>query len=153
MDDNVAIIITPLKNCISAQTCLECSEVSKTTSFDCGWCPVLMRCSDGLDRHRQEWINRDCHEEADLSACISTTSASFTSGQIGGVTVGIIVLILLLLAVIAVALIFVYGYKRPSSRVGVFMIENRNVLSRIKSSSKSSTSYDVKKEALVEEDV
>lgn len=29
-------------------------------NFKCLWCPQLQRCSDTMDRHRQEWIESSC---------------------------------------------------------------------------------------------
>lgn len=39
---------------------------SVTAAFQCHWCPGLDRCSDGLDRNRQEWLESKC----DISVCL-----------------------------------------------------------------------------------
>ncbi len=60
-------------------------------------------------------------------------SGSKSGGLSGGAQGGIVVVgILVILVVIVVALtacaVLVYGYRRPTSRVGLFMIEVREML-------------------------
>jgi hypothetical protein len=69
ISSNTAILLHPLPNCIGAASCTECANVSATSDFECGWCPALSRCSDGIDRRRQEWLRANCHNDADLSFC------------------------------------------------------------------------------------
>ncbi|XP_068610697.1 plexin domain-containing protein 1-like [Brachionichthys hirsutus] len=57
-----AIEITPLPTCLQHTSCDSCLTSNLTT--DCGWCNTLQRCSDGIDRHRQEWLEYNCSEEA-----------------------------------------------------------------------------------------
>ena len=46
--------------CVSSKSCSECIEASLTIAFQCQWCPSVGRCSDGLDRRRQEWQEQSC---------------------------------------------------------------------------------------------
>lgn len=32
--------------------------------FECRWCSAVNRCSDGFDRHRQEWLTNKCETES-----------------------------------------------------------------------------------------
>lgn len=57
-----AFEFTPLPTCLQHTTCELCLTSNLTT--DCGWCNTLQRCSDGIDRHRQEWLDYNCPEEA-----------------------------------------------------------------------------------------
>ncbi|CAL8283041.1 unnamed protein product [Merluccius merluccius] len=52
----------PLPTCLQHSTCDLCLSSNLTTG--CGWCNTLQRCSDGIDRHRQEWLDYNCSEEA-----------------------------------------------------------------------------------------
>lgn len=52
----------PLPTCPQHTTCEHCMTSNLTTG--CGWCNTLQRCSDGIDRHRQEWLDYNCPEEA-----------------------------------------------------------------------------------------
>ncbi|KAG7272814.1 hypothetical protein CRUP_025794 [Coryphaenoides rupestris] len=52
----------PLPTCLQHATCDLCLSSNLTTG--CGWCNTLQRCSDGIDRHRQEWLDYNCSEEA-----------------------------------------------------------------------------------------
>ncbi|CAB4010318.1 Hypothetical predicted protein, partial [Paramuricea clavata] len=60
--DGSAFVMTPLPNCILFKSCDSC--VSSKTQFSCKWCPVLNRCSDGIDRHRQSWLVAGCHRNS-----------------------------------------------------------------------------------------
>ncbi|XP_028990374.1 plexin domain-containing protein 1-like [Betta splendens] len=52
----------PLPTCLQHLSCDPCLTSNLTTG--CGWCNTLQRCSDGIDRHRQEWLDYNCPEEA-----------------------------------------------------------------------------------------
>ncbi|CAN9508739.1 unnamed protein product [Ophioblennius macclurei] len=57
-----AFQFTPLPTCLQHTTCDLC--VTSNLTSGCGWCNTLQRCSDGVDRHRQEWLDYNCPEEA-----------------------------------------------------------------------------------------
>uniref|UniRef100_A0A8C4H0K3 PSI domain-containing protein n=1 Tax=Dicentrarchus labrax TaxID=13489 RepID=A0A8C4H0K3_DICLA len=56
-----AFEFTPLPTCLQHTSCDLCLTSNLTTG--CGWCNTLQRCSDGIDRHRQEWLDYNCPEE------------------------------------------------------------------------------------------
>ncbi|KAM4525161.1 plexin domain-containing protein 1-like [Odontesthes bonariensis] len=57
-----AFEFTPLPTCLQHTSCDLCLTSNLTTN--CGWCNTIQRCSDGIDRHRQEWLDYNCPEEA-----------------------------------------------------------------------------------------
>ncbi|XP_041818868.1 plexin domain-containing protein 1-like isoform X1 [Chelmon rostratus] len=57
-----AFEFTPLPTCLQHTSCDLCLTSNLTTG--CGWCNTLQRCSDGIDRHRQEWLDYNCPEQA-----------------------------------------------------------------------------------------
>ncbi|XP_061563950.1 plexin domain-containing protein 1-like isoform X1 [Cololabis saira] len=57
-----AFEFVPLPTCLQHSTCDVCLTSNLTAG--CGWCNTLQRCSDGIDRHRQEWLDYNCPEEA-----------------------------------------------------------------------------------------
>ncbi|XP_072312715.1 plexin domain-containing protein 1-like [Eucyclogobius newberryi] len=57
-----AIEIIPLPTCSQHKTCELCMTPNVTTG--CGWCNTVQRCSDGIDRHRQDWLEFNCPEES-----------------------------------------------------------------------------------------
>ncbi|XP_077358575.1 plexin domain-containing protein 1-like isoform X2 [Festucalex cinctus] len=61
-----AFEFTPLPTCLQHTSCDLCSGSNLTSG--CGWCNTLQRCSDGIDRLRQEWLDYNCPEEAE-SGC------------------------------------------------------------------------------------
>ncbi|KAL0984445.1 hypothetical protein UPYG_G00141640 [Umbra pygmaea] len=66
-----AFEFTPLPTCLQHTTCEICLMSNLTNG--CGWCNTLQRCSDGIDRHRQEWLDYNCPEEAKESTCETYT--------------------------------------------------------------------------------
>ncbi|KAJ8365328.1 hypothetical protein SKAU_G00141590 [Synaphobranchus kaupii] len=62
-----AFEFTPLPNCLQHGSCESCH--SSTVTAGCSWCYTLQRCSDGIDRHRQEWLDFGCSEEAKEFTC------------------------------------------------------------------------------------
>ncbi|XP_054609505.1 plexin domain-containing protein 1-like isoform X2 [Dunckerocampus dactyliophorus] len=57
-----AFEFTPLPTCLQHTSCDLCLASNLTSG--CGWCNTLQRCSDGIDRMRQEWLDYNCPEEA-----------------------------------------------------------------------------------------
>ncbi|XP_073684668.1 plexin domain-containing protein 1 isoform X3 [Garra rufa] len=57
-----AFEFTPLPTCLQHNTCEQCFQSNLTSG--CGWCNTLQRCSNGIDRYRQEWLDYSCSEEA-----------------------------------------------------------------------------------------
>ncbi|XP_064177985.1 plexin domain-containing protein 1 isoform X1 [Anguilla rostrata] len=62
-----AFEFTPLPTCLQHGSCDSC--ISSNLTSGCGWCNVIQRCSDGIDRHRQEWLDYGCSEEAKGAVC------------------------------------------------------------------------------------
>merc|ERR1712226_125066 len=53
----VAIVFRAQKTCNVRKNCNDCVKQNK-----CNWCQKLGRCSDGMDRLRQEWLMAHCDE-------------------------------------------------------------------------------------------
>ncbi|XP_038139964.1 plexin domain-containing protein 1-like isoform X1 [Cyprinodon tularosa] len=62
-----AVELTPLPTCLLHDSCELCLSSNQTSG--CSWCNVLQRCSDGMDRHRQEWLDYSCSEESQGATC------------------------------------------------------------------------------------
>ncbi|XP_067056805.1 plexin domain-containing protein 1-like isoform X3 [Acropora muricata] len=56
-----AVVFRPLPSCVLGDSCPECMRLDQTTDFNCQWCPTTKRCSDGADRHRDEWELNGCN--------------------------------------------------------------------------------------------
>ncbi|KAJ0001104.1 hypothetical protein NQD34_006124 [Periophthalmus magnuspinnatus] len=67
IQNNSAIEFTPLPTCLQLHSCELCHSADE--SLGCSWCHVLQRCSDGMDRHRQEWTDYACFEESEDFTC------------------------------------------------------------------------------------
>ncbi|XP_010738741.2 plexin domain-containing protein 1 [Larimichthys crocea] len=62
-----AVEFTALPTCLQHDSCELCLSSNQTSA--CSWCNVLQRCSDGMDRHRQEWLDYDCSDESKDATC------------------------------------------------------------------------------------
>ncbi|CAG5897350.1 unnamed protein product [Menidia menidia] len=62
-----AVEFTPLPTCLLHSSCELCLSSNQTSG--CSWCNVLQRCSDGMDRHRQEWLDYACSDESKDATC------------------------------------------------------------------------------------
>ncbi|KAM9462531.1 plexin domain-containing protein 1 isoform 2-T2 [Clarias gariepinus] len=62
-----AFVFSPLPTCLQHTNCDQCTHSNLTTG--CGWCNILQRCSDGIDRNRQEWLEFSCSDEAKEGTC------------------------------------------------------------------------------------
>lgn len=51
-------LIEKILDCLQFKTCETC--VNSLTNFNCIWCSELQRCSDTVDRYRQEWLEFGC---------------------------------------------------------------------------------------------
>lgn len=54
-----AIYLKALPTCLDSKSCTDCMT-NKLDNFNCTWCPATNKCSTGFDRHRQEWIGKNC---------------------------------------------------------------------------------------------
>ncbi|CAO1399327.1 unnamed protein product [Diamesa hyperborea] len=62
--NNTTIRLTALSTCLSLDNCDSC--LTTDINFKCSWCPLMNRCSNGVDRKRQEWTNLGC-DKAQIS--------------------------------------------------------------------------------------
>lgn len=81
-----AIEFTALPTCLQHNSCDLCLSSNQTSG--CSWCNVLQRCSDGMDRHRQEWFDYACSEESKNATCedYSRDDTSSITPETEGVT-------------------------------------------------------------------
>jgi len=56
--NGTAIYFSALPTCLSLKSCDSC--ILNNINFDCVWCSTADRCSDGMDRSRQEWLVKGC---------------------------------------------------------------------------------------------
>ncbi|XP_042361448.1 plexin domain-containing protein 1-like [Plectropomus leopardus] len=73
-----AVELTPLPNCLQHDSCELCLSSNQTSG--CSWCHVLQRCSDGMDRHRQEWLDYGCSEESKNGTCEDYSRGDSSTG-------------------------------------------------------------------------
>ncbi|KAJ8011339.1 hypothetical protein DPEC_G00057110 [Dallia pectoralis] len=90
-----AVEMFPLPTCLQFSSCGPC--VSTEIGFNCSWCSRLQRknwpnscpkefvfrslkCSSGIDRHRQDWVDKGCPEEGKRRGCAFKTGATENTG-------------------------------------------------------------------------
>ncbi|XP_066579482.1 plexin domain-containing protein 2 isoform X2 [Amia ocellicauda] len=69
-----AVEMMPLPTCLQFTSCSAC--VTSQIGFNCTWCNKLQRCSSGFDRHRQDWVDSSCPDEAKEKACERTVNTT-----------------------------------------------------------------------------
>ncbi|KAA8585392.1 plexin domain-containing protein 1 isoform X1 [Etheostoma spectabile] len=74
-----AVEFTPLPTCLQHDSCELCMSSNQTSG--CSWCNVLQRCSDGMDRHRQEWLDYACSEESKNATCEDYSRVDGSTGS------------------------------------------------------------------------
>ncbi|ETE73954.1 Plexin domain-containing protein 1, partial [Ophiophagus hannah] len=62
-----AVEFLPLPTCLQLHNCEAC--MTSGLNFNCSWCHVLQRCSNGLDRYREEWLEYGCGQESQEKTC------------------------------------------------------------------------------------
>lgn len=67
------------------KSCGECMKTNETNQgLECRWCESVKRCSDGMDRYRQTWINKGCDRQSiktiDTCPAGSSTEATTSAG-------------------------------------------------------------------------
>ncbi|XP_011602492.1 plexin domain-containing protein 1-like [Takifugu rubripes] len=74
-----AVEFRTLPACLQHHSCDRCLSSNQTSG--CSWCHVLQRCSDGMDRHRQEWLDFDCSDQSQNETCEDYVDISSTVTQ------------------------------------------------------------------------
>ncbi|KAL5275027.1 PLXDC2 family protein [Megaselia abdita] len=69
IQNSTIIQLTALPTCLTFKDCNSCLE--SNSNFQCSWCPTLNRCSTGIDRRRQEWLQKGCDQRIDDRTCSS----------------------------------------------------------------------------------
>ena len=145
-----SIMFFMLKNCLQLETCSECLQ--GVANFKCLWCPMLNRCSDTMDRYRQEWIESSCPVDAGsqsnaICSVSNTNNNNFnnnannkyankgqssadgagnvsTGEYVRTVFVGLFLTILISMTLTTLGWA-AYAYKNPTSPSGIWLIEHR----------------------------
>jgi len=80
--NHTAIYFTPLPTCVTLKDCESC-VTSTIANFECRWCDAVKRCSDGFDRHRQDWLLNKCdvesHSKDTPNRCVARPSTTPSS--------------------------------------------------------------------------
>ncbi|XP_031343800.1 plexin domain-containing protein 2-like [Photinus pyralis] len=68
--NDTTIYLKALPTCLDSKDCHSCLT-TQIDNFECTWCPSNGRCSNGLDRHKQEWLAKGCDRKqvANESQC------------------------------------------------------------------------------------
>ncbi|XP_028127959.1 plexin domain-containing protein 2 [Diabrotica virgifera virgifera] len=63
------IVLRALPTCLDATDCNTC--LTRKLNFKCFWCPAMSKCSQGYDRHRQNWLANACDKNSfnNVSVC------------------------------------------------------------------------------------
>ncbi|CAL1267384.1 unnamed protein product [Larinioides sclopetarius] len=130
--NNSAIYFNALITCMSFPDCKSCMEAD--VGSECIWCEAAKRCSDGLDRLRQDWLQSKCDVQKHSVNCsllpspnsnpyVQPLTVAEESSSMG---VGSVIAVLLILAMVMGSLVWVgYAYKNPHTSSGQLLIRYR----------------------------
>lgn len=76
--NQTAIYLKALPTCNQYDTCETCAKADD--KMECVWCPSVKRCSNGLDRKRQEWLKFECNL-IKKSDCSTKTESPISVGS------------------------------------------------------------------------
>ena len=119
LKDSVAIILDPLPTCNTASSYDECTKLK--SGFNCAWCHSVSRCSDGIDRHRQEWVEANCSRKEKPQK--EGQTAQKDPDKTLQIVIPIVVICSVLLILVGVWV--VYARAHPNTASGQWLIENR----------------------------
>lgn len=70
VQNDTLITLYAQPTCFSYKDCQSCMN-HEGSDFKCIWCPTLNRCSTGVDRKRQDWIQKGCDKTQimEISVC------------------------------------------------------------------------------------
>lgn len=70
--------------CVSLTNCETCTTAN--IAFECRWCDATQKCSDGFDRHRQDWMLKKCdvdsHSKDTPNRCKFTPTTTTPSSKL-----------------------------------------------------------------------
>lgn len=122
-----AVVITPLPTCIVQKSCKDCLLTTFKVRFECQWCSAVNRCSDGYDRHRQQWLKKGCLSKQINLETKCPASGVGRSRQDGSGMVGLLVILIVIALILLTAFVawIVYAIRNPNSSAGQCLIQNR----------------------------
>ncbi|CAG2065727.1 unnamed protein product [Timema podura] len=114
-------------------------EEETRSHYTCYWCPHANRCSNGLDRLRQDWLTRGCDTSAldtsEQCPAIEEINKSVNAGHTrspqqvivndrtkSGHIPGILAITIILAVCGALGLWIMYAYRNPHTASGQFLI-------------------------------
>ena len=128
------VVFTSKPTCIRQTSCDSCVQLSKTSEFQCSWCPEVHRCSDGADRLREHWDENSCglSNITTSDQCLNSKGSenvewrnsmvdSSSSGSQGHgdnymttvVSAVISAVLVMVLVIVAGAFLYIYGRRNP----------------------------------------
>uniref|UniRef100_A0A8D8WLC2 Plexin domain-containing protein 2 n=2 Tax=Cacopsylla melanoneura TaxID=428564 RepID=A0A8D8WLC2_9HEMI len=137
-----SIYLTALPTCLDHKDCEACLS-DPTSQFKCSWCPTANRCSTGLDRNRQDWVQKGCDRVTITGASLCASAAAYAPHMMSGdehmksasaeqkadnsrTTISSLLFTLISIACfVGVVVWAVYAYNNPMSSSGQILIRYR----------------------------
>lgn len=140
-----SIYLKALPTCLDNKDCESCVS-DRISQLKCQWCPTADRCSTGLDRHRQDWMEKGCDRiviRYNVDFCAGSSSFDHVihgadtgfidnrvtaehKAEVHKMTISSLLLTLVSLAcVVGIVVWAVYAYNNPMSNSGQILIRYR----------------------------
>lgn len=135
------IYLNALPTCLDYKDCESC--ITAKIGFECVWCPGAQRCSTGMDRARQDWLQKECdkvetktceaedmqqHQATSKYTSLNSQASMSESSEKSEVNVNmsaIVAAMFLIILVCGVAIWTLYAYSNPHSTSGQILIRYR----------------------------
>ncbi|XP_074030965.1 plexin domain containing lethal (1) G0289 [Leptinotarsa decemlineata] len=141
------IILKALPTCQDARDCKTC--LTRELTVTCRWCPLMNKCSEGYDRHRQNWVALGCDKSSFINESLCSVHsephvyqqdepnllnhdvndgpkalAGNSAKQKVGVS-GVLAILFLVAMVSGLAFWVIYAYRNPHTTSGQILIRYR----------------------------
>ncbi|KAG5888918.1 hypothetical protein JTB14_019414 [Gonioctena quinquepunctata] len=117
------IVLKALPTCLKALDCETC--LSGEFTVTCNWCPPMNKCSEGFDRHRQNWMALGCVlDHSDGQPKVLAGKAISPGQEKLGVS-GVLAILFLVAMVSGLSFWIIYAYRNPHTTSGQILIRYR----------------------------
>ena len=80
IQNGTVIYLRALPTCLDMKNCTSC--LTQITNFECNWCPSARRCSNGMDRYRQDWLLKGCEPSETNAGRVKQRSDQCTDDEV-----------------------------------------------------------------------
>ncbi|KAL0277816.1 UNVERIFIED_CONTAM: hypothetical protein PYX00_004968 [Menopon gallinae] len=125
--NQTVILLNALDTCLDKKDCHSC--VTEIPNFECNWC--MNRCSNGMDRYRQDWLAKGCKSKKRKTAqeCLAEEVNEYGPriplNKMNMGIAGIMGILFVICLALGIGVWLFYAYRNPHTPAGQFLIRYR----------------------------